>query len=83
VYYDALIKHDPSDGDAYFHRGLANFYSGFLSLALADLTQASKPDPAYAYYALWLEMLDKRGNMASQLPQAILQGDMTKNGRHR
>ena len=78
VYYNAAIRRDPKDDDAYFHRGLANLYDGFLRLALADLSQASKLDPEYAYYALWLDILDKRGNAASRLPQAISQINMTK-----
>jgi lipoprotein NlpI len=78
VYYNAAIRLDPKDDDAYFHRGLANFYDGFLRLALADLSQASKLDPEYAYYALWLDILGKRGNVASRLPQAISQINMTK-----
>src|ERR1700731_2560768 len=78
VYYNAAIRRDPKDDDAYFHRGLANFYDGFLRQALADLSQASKLDPEYAYYALWLDILNKRGNVASRLPQAISHINMTK-----
>jgi lipoprotein NlpI len=78
VYYDAAIKHDPKDDDAYFHRGLAKFYAGALPQALADLSQASKLDPQYAYYALWIDIIDKRGNRASGLPQALSKIDMTK-----
>jgi lipoprotein NlpI len=78
TYYNAAIRRDPKDDDAYFHRGLANFYSGALPQALADLGQASKLDPEYAYYALWIDILDKRGNRASRLPQAISQINMTK-----
>ena len=44
VYYNAAIKLDPRDDDAYFHRALANFYTGSLPQALADLSQASKLD---------------------------------------
>jgi tetratricopeptide (TPR) repeat protein len=77
-YYNAAIKRDPEDDDAYFHRGIANFYEGFLPLALADLSQASKLDPEYAYYALWLDILNKRGKVASRLPQAIAHINMTK-----
>jgi tetratricopeptide (TPR) repeat protein len=77
-YYNAVIKRDPKDDDAYFHRGIANFYEGFLPLALADLSQASKLDPEYAYYALWLDILNKRGTMPSQLPQAVAHINMTK-----
>src|ERR1700676_3480742 len=69
TYYNAAIKHDPKDDDAYFHRGIANYYAGALPQALADLGQASKIDPEYPYYALWIDILDKRANAASRLPQ--------------
>jgi lipoprotein NlpI len=78
VYYNAAIKHDPKDDDAYFHRGLANFYAGAVPQALSDLAQASKLDPQYPYYPLWIDIIDKRGNQASRLPQAISHIDMTK-----
>ena len=78
AYYNAAIKHDPKDDDAYFHRGLANFYAGALPQALSDLAQASKLDPQYPYYPLWIDIIDKRGNQASRLPQAITHIDMTK-----
>jgi lipoprotein NlpI len=78
VYYNAAIKHDPKDDDAYFHRGLAKFYAGALPQALADLSQAIKLDPQYPYYALWIDIIDKRGNRASSLPQALSKIDMTK-----
>lgn len=78
VYYNTAIKHDPNDDDAYFHRGIANFYAGAIPQALADLSQASKLDPEYAYYALWIDIVDRRGNAASRLAQAIAHVDMTK-----
>jgi lipoprotein NlpI len=78
TYYDAAIKHDPNDDDAYFHRGVANFYARALPQALADLNQAIKLDPEYAYYALWIDIIDKRGNGASRLPQTIAHINMTK-----
>ncbi|HEY6255457.1 MAG TPA: hypothetical protein VIY51_06640 [Xanthobacteraceae bacterium] len=81
VYYNAAIKADPKDDDAYFHRGLANFYAGAIPQALADLGRASKLDPQYAYYPLWIDIIDKRGsrdNRASRLAQAVAQIDMTK-----
>jgi tetratricopeptide (TPR) repeat protein len=78
AYYNAAIKLDPKDDDAYFHRALANFYAGSLPKALADLSQASKLDPKYPYYALWTEIVDKRGNLASHFSQAIAQIDMNK-----
>jgi lipoprotein NlpI len=78
TYYNAAIKHDPKDDDAYFHRGIANYYAGALPQALADLGQANKIDPEYPYYALWIHILDKRANAASRLPQAIAHINMTK-----
>jgi lipoprotein NlpI len=78
VYYNAAIKHDPKDDDAYFHRGVANLYAGSLPQAMADLAQAIKLDPEYAYYALWIDIIDKRGNAASRLPQVISHVNMTK-----
>jgi lipoprotein NlpI len=78
AYYNAAIKLDPKDDDAYFHRALANFYTGALPKALADLGQASKLDPEYAYYPLWLEIVGKRGNLPSQFSQAIALVNMTK-----
>jgi tetratricopeptide (TPR) repeat protein len=78
VYYNAAISHDPKDDDAYFHRGIARFYAGDRSQALADLGQASKLDPAYPYYALWIDIIDQRRNAASRLPQAISHIDMTR-----
>ena len=78
VYYNDAIRRDPKDDDAYFHRGVAKFYAGALSPAMADLIQASKLDPGYAYYALWIDIIDKRRNEASSLPQAIAHFDMKK-----
>lgn len=78
VYYNTAISRDPKDDDAYFHRGLANFYAGALQKAAADLSQASKLDPEYAFYALWIDIIEKRGNMASRLPQTISHISMAK-----
>jgi len=78
VYYNAAIKRDPKDDDAYFHRGIAKFFAGALVAARADIGQANKLDPKYPYYALWIDIVDKRGNVASGLSQAIAQVDMTK-----
>jgi lipoprotein NlpI len=78
VYYNAAIRREPKDDDAYFHRGIANFYAGDRQHALADLKQASRLDPQYPYYALWMHIIDTRSNAASGLPQAVPQIDMTK-----
>ena len=76
--YNAAINFDPKDDDAYFHRGIANFYAGSLAKALADMSKASELDPRYPYYALWLDILAKRGNLPSQLAQSTVQFDMNK-----
>jgi lipoprotein NlpI len=78
VYYNAAIKKDPKDDDAYFHRGIAKFFAGAPVPARADIVQAKKLDPKYPYYALWIEIIDKRANAPSELPQAMGQVDMTK-----
>jgi lipoprotein NlpI len=78
VYYNAAIKRDPKDDDAYFHRGLAKLYAGALPSALADISQASRLDPQYAYYALWIDIIDKRQNEPSSLAQAASHFNMTK-----
>jgi lipoprotein NlpI len=78
AYYNTAIKLDPKDDDAYFHRGLANFYAGSVTLALADLAKASKLDPHYPYYPLWIDIIDKRSNQAGRLQDALDQLDMDK-----
>ena len=76
--FDAEVKLDPKDSGNYFHRGRANLYAGFLSNALADFNQASELNPKGAYTALWLEIVNRRSNLAGRLPQAIAQLNMTK-----
>jgi tetratricopeptide (TPR) repeat protein len=78
VYYNAAIRREPKDDDAYFHRGIANFYAGDRLHALADLKQASRLDPEYPYYALWMHIVDMRSSVASNLPRAISHIDMAK-----
>jgi lipoprotein NlpI len=78
AYYNSAIKRDSKDDDAYFQRGLAEFYAGAVPQALADLEQASNLDPEYPYYPLWIEIIDKRSNLPSNLSQAIAHINMTK-----
>src|SRR5262249_53739126 len=40
--------------------------------------QSSEMDPKDAYSALWLDIVDKRSNLASRLGEATKQVDMTK-----
>ena len=44
--------------------------------ALADLDQTSKLFPKDPYLAQWLDIVNKRSNPASRLPQATAQLDM-------
>ena len=76
--YNEAIRLDPKDAGCYKNRGVANLYAGSLSKALADLNQASELKPKDAYTALWLDVVNKRSNLPSRLPQAIAQLDMTK-----
>jgi lipoprotein NlpI len=78
VYYNDAIRRDPKDDDAYFHRGLAKLYAGAVPSAMADFSQASRLDPEYAYYALWIDIIDKRRNEAGSLAQAAARFNMTK-----
>jgi len=76
--YNEAIRLDPKDAGCYKNRGVANLYAGSLSKALADLNQASELKPKDAYTALWLDVVNKRSNLPSHLPQAIAQLDMTR-----
>jgi lipoprotein NlpI len=78
VYYNDAIRRDPKDDDAYFHRGLAKLYAGAVPAAMADLSQASRLDPQYAYYALWIDIIDRRRGAAGNLAQAAARFDMTR-----
>jgi lipoprotein NlpI len=78
TYYNAAIKKDPKDDDAYFHRGIAKFFAGAPVPALGDIVQAHRLDPKYPYYALWIDIIDKRSSAPSELAQSIAQVDMTK-----
>jgi lipoprotein NlpI len=78
VYYNDAIRRDPKDDDAYFHRGLAKLYAGAVPAAMADFSQASRLDPQYAYYALWIDIIDKRRNEAGSLALAAARFDVTK-----
>jgi lipoprotein NlpI len=59
-------------------RGRTNLYSGALLKAFVDLNQASELNPKDADVALWLEIVNRRGDFPSQLTEAAKQIDMTK-----
>lgn len=75
--YDEAIRLDARSSSAYFRRGIANLFTGALPKALADFNQANLLAPKYAYAALWLDIAGQRSGLASRLPQAVTQIDMT------
>jgi lipoprotein NlpI len=75
--YNRAITLNPKFAFAYSGRGLTNLYTGSLPKALADFNRCSEVDPEYAYCALWLEIVNTRSNLFSQLPQAIAHLDMS------
>src|ERR1700730_5312223 len=68
----------PAIVSTYMVRGLVNLYDRQLPKALADLNKVSELVPKYLYGALWLDIVEKRSNLASRLPETIAQLDMTK-----
>jgi tetratricopeptide (TPR) repeat protein len=75
--YNEAIKLDPKFAMAYFGRGTADLYAGSLDDSWSDFEQARKLDPKYPYSAIWLEIVDKRGDRPSELVQAATQIDMS------
>jgi tetratricopeptide (TPR) repeat protein len=75
--YSEGIRLDPRLTFVLLNRGVAYYYVGSLPKALADLNQASELNPKGAYTALWLDIVNKRSNLASRLQQAVAQIDMT------
>ena len=78
--YDLLVRAEKSPGLAviYFYRGLANLYSGADAKAVADLSRANELLPKSPYYAVWLEIADKRSNLPSRLAETAKQTDLSK-----
>jgi lipoprotein NlpI len=75
--YSEVIRLNPQYTFVLLNRGVAYYYVGSLPKALADLNQASELNPKLAYTALWLDIVNKRSNLASRLQQAVAQIDMT------
>jgi hypothetical protein len=76
--YTEQLVLDPTDDDAYFRRGVASLYAGLVSNAMADVSRASELDPSYPYYAIWLDLMDRRSKLPSRLGQAVAHFDMSK-----
>jgi lipoprotein NlpI len=75
--YSEGIRLNPQFTFVLLNRGVAYYYVGSLPKALADLNQASELNPKGAYTALWLDIVNKRSNLASRLQRAVAQIDMT------
>jgi lipoprotein NlpI len=76
--YRKAIELNSKYDKAYLNRGLTYLYSGNTDKALADINQAGELDPKDAFYALWIDIVNKRSNLPSRLAQAVTQVDMTK-----
>jgi lipoprotein NlpI len=63
---------------SYWAMGLVNHQQNDLASALADFKRASEADPKNAYIALWLDITERRNNIARHLADAAKQLDMTK-----
>ena len=74
--YSEVIRLNPKYAAVLLNRGIAFHDSGSLPKALADLNQASELNPTFAYTALWLDIVGKRSNLPSRLPQGVAQLDM-------
>jgi len=74
--YAEVIRLDPRNADSYRLRGIAYLYSGNVAKALADVIRASEADPTDAYSALWVDIVGRRNNVPSRLPQAVAKIDM-------
>jgi lipoprotein NlpI len=75
--YSQRVEAEPKNDGPLFDRGMANLYAGALPKALADFDQATALAPKNGYDALWLDIVGARNGVASRLPQAIAQIDMT------
>lgn len=76
--FNKTIAVNPKYDRAYLNRSLTYLYSGNPDKALADINQANELDPKNAFYALWIDIVNKRSNLPSRLAQAMTQVDMTK-----
>lgn len=53
------------------HRAIAHTYLGENAKALADVTQATELEPKFARHALWLEIIGRRNQLTSRLPDLV------------
>jgi lipoprotein NlpI len=75
--YDMAIRLAPGVGLYYLDRGTALLYRGSLARAESDLKQANDLDPKNAYYALWLDIIERRNGLPSRLSEIAAAVDAT------
>jgi tetratricopeptide (TPR) repeat protein len=79
--YSEAVKFGPTNWIRYRNRGIAHFYGGSRGNAQADLDMAARlmpmdADTAYAYTALWREIISRQTNGPSILAQVVSQLNM-------
>jgi lipoprotein NlpI len=76
--YGKAIKLEPENPFPYFNRGVAYYVvGGHNPDAIADFKKAAELNPKDAYATLWLDLAERRNNVASHLAEAAKQLDMT------
>ena len=70
---DQAIRLDPA-----YASGRTYFVNGVFDNAQADLSRARQLEPSNPYYALWLDLAERRLHVASGLAEAASSFDMTR-----
>lgn len=68
---------NPKSDDAYYNRGIIQYFNNALPSALADFSQAYALEPGGYDTVLWLEIVVKQSKLASRLSETSEQVDMT------
>ena len=76
--YDTAIQLHPNEATFYYNRGTAKIYEGSWREALTDFERTAALNPGSAYAALWIDILDRRNNLPSQLAAHTAQLDMSR-----
>jgi tetratricopeptide (TPR) repeat protein len=76
VDYDEAIRLNPVP-ETYRNRGLAYLYVDQPTKAQADLKKANELNPKDAYFAIWLDIAERRSNAATHLSEAAAHLDRT------
>ena len=65
--YDRAIELNPKEGYYHLDRGIASYYSGARQKARDDFAAATALDAANPYFAIWLDIADRRDHQPSHL----------------